>query len=33
MILADEPTAHQDPENVSRLIHILKNIKGKTAWS
>ncbi len=27
MILADEPTAHQDLENVLRLIHILENYK------
>jgi ABC-type lipoprotein export system ATPase subunit len=27
LILADEPTAHQDSENVLRMIHILENYK------
>jgi putative ABC transport system ATP-binding protein len=31
MILADEPTAHQDSENVLRLIHILENYKRQSA--
>jgi ABC-type lipoprotein export system ATPase subunit len=31
MILADEPTAHQDLENVSRLIHIFEKYKRKNS--
>jgi putative ABC transport system ATP-binding protein len=31
MILADEPTAHQDSENVFRLIHILEEYKRKNS--
>jgi putative ABC transport system ATP-binding protein len=31
MILADEPTAHQDSENVLRLVHILENYKRQNA--
>jgi ABC-type lipoprotein export system ATPase subunit len=31
MILADEPTAHQDSENVFRLIHILERYKRKNS--
>jgi putative ABC transport system ATP-binding protein len=31
MILADEPTAHQDSENVLRLIHIFENYKRQNA--
>ena len=29
MILADEPTAHQDQENVTRLIHVLEGFKSR----
>jgi ABC-type lipoprotein export system ATPase subunit len=31
IILADEPSAHQDPENVIRLVHIFENYKRQNA--